>query len=268
MPPSGELLPGRGGVPWRPRRPRALARRRIKARASGLKRRLPCRRRPAGNRGRPFVGRGAVLWQGRRCSDRGGQRRPPRVLRNLGKCTPLPARVGPQDPARCVRPRLAHRPRGDPRAYTFFVVERRITACEEVDKLRGAALRLARQAKERTYPELCRSARSRLTVLALEVGSRWSAEAAGFVRQLAAAGRGPRLQPPGAQPPPHTRSGGLPSSRLQPRAHFVPASSHSLLRTLAMSMETSHSSAMFWQTARPLLPLPAACRDRATARST
>ena len=49
----------------------------------------------------------------------------------------------------------------------------------------GAALRLARQAKERTYPELCRSARSRLTVLALEVGGRWSAEAAGFVRQLA-----------------------------------------------------------------------------------
>ena len=47
----------------------------------------------------------------------------------------------------------------------------------------GAVLRLARQAKERTHPELCRSARSRLTVLALEVGGRWSAE--GLVRQLA-----------------------------------------------------------------------------------
>ena len=49
----------------------------------------------------------------------------------------------------------------------------------------GAALLAARRAKERTYPELCRSSRCRLTVLAIEVGGRWSAEAATFVRQLA-----------------------------------------------------------------------------------
>ncbi|CAE7901835.1 unnamed protein product [Symbiodinium sp. KB8] len=48
----------------------------------------------------------------------------------------------------------------------------------------GAALLTARRA-ERTYPELCRSNRCRLTVLALEIGGRWSAEAATFVRLLA-----------------------------------------------------------------------------------
>ena len=50
---------------------------------------------------------------------------------------------------------------------------------------RGAALRLARRAQERTYPELLRSQRCRLVVLALEVGGRWSSEAAQFVRLLA-----------------------------------------------------------------------------------
>ena len=49
----------------------------------------------------------------------------------------------------------------------------------------GAALRLARRAKERTYPELMRSQRCRLVVLALEVGGRWSPEASQFVRLLA-----------------------------------------------------------------------------------
>ena len=49
----------------------------------------------------------------------------------------------------------------------------------------GAALLTARRAKERTYPELCRSNRCRLTVIALEIGGRWSAEAATFVRLLA-----------------------------------------------------------------------------------
>ena len=41
------------------------------------------------------------------------------------------------------------------------------------------------RAKERTYPELVRSRRCHLTVLAIEVGGRWSQKAATFVRQLA-----------------------------------------------------------------------------------
>ena len=47
---------------------------------------------------------------------------------------------------------------------------------------------MARRAKERTYPELSRSRRCRLVVLALETGGsggRWSQEAAQFVRLLA-----------------------------------------------------------------------------------
>ena len=39
--------------------------------------------------------------------------------------------------------------------------------------------------KERTYPELVGSGRCRLVVLAMEVGGRWSAEAAQFLRLLA-----------------------------------------------------------------------------------
>ena len=49
----------------------------------------------------------------------------------------------------------------------------------------GAALLLARKAKERTYPELRHSARCKLVVLALELGGRWSHEAANLVRRLA-----------------------------------------------------------------------------------
>ena len=49
----------------------------------------------------------------------------------------------------------------------------------------GAALRLARQAKSRTYPELTGSGRARLVVLGMETGGRWSAEAVTFVRLLA-----------------------------------------------------------------------------------
>ena len=45
----------------------------------------------------------------------------------------------------------------------------------------GAALRLARRAKERTYREILSSHRCRLVVVGLEVGGRWSAEAAQFV---------------------------------------------------------------------------------------
>jgi hypothetical protein len=49
------------------------------------------------------------------------------------------------------------------------------------------ALRAARQAKERTYPELVRGNRCRLVVSAMEVGGRWSHEAAEFLRLLAQA---------------------------------------------------------------------------------
>ena len=52
-------------------------------------------------------------------------------------------------------------------------------------RTQGAALRQARRAKERTYPELLRSPRCRLVVLAVEVAGRWSPEAAQFVRLLA-----------------------------------------------------------------------------------
>ena len=49
----------------------------------------------------------------------------------------------------------------------------------------GAALRIARLAKERTYPERIRAQRCRLVVLAIEVAGRWSSEAVEFVRLLA-----------------------------------------------------------------------------------
>ena len=52
----------------------------------------------------------------------------------------------------------------------------------------GAALRQARRAKERTYPELLRpDSRCRLVVLALEVGGRFSPETVDFVQRLARA---------------------------------------------------------------------------------
>eukprot|EP00439_Symbiodinium_sp_Y106_P022490 s283_g2.t1 len=65
----------------------------------------------------------------------------------------------------------------------------------------GAALALARKTRERTYPELRQSARCKLVVLALELGGRWSTEAATFVKLLAglraravpAASRGPSI---------------------------------------------------------------------------
>ena len=51
----------------------------------------------------------------------------------------------------------------------------------------GVALAEARRAKERTYPEFAAAHRCRLVVLGLEVGGRWSAEAATFIRLLARA---------------------------------------------------------------------------------
>eukprot|EP00439_Symbiodinium_sp_Y106_P053678 s988_g7.t1 len=46
----------------------------------------------------------------------------------------------------------------------------------------GAALRHARRAKARTYPELCNSGRCRLVVLGIETGGRWCPEDATFLR--------------------------------------------------------------------------------------
>ena len=51
----------------------------------------------------------------------------------------------------------------------------------------GAALADARRAKKRTYPELLHGGRCRLVVVAMEVGGRWSGEAATFIRSLAQA---------------------------------------------------------------------------------
>ena len=50
---------------------------------------------------------------------------------------------------------------------------------------RFAAIHTARRNKERTYPELLQSRRCKLVVLAIEVGGRWSQEAATFIRLLA-----------------------------------------------------------------------------------
>ena len=49
----------------------------------------------------------------------------------------------------------------------------------------GAALVVAREDKERTYPELTTSRRCRLVVVAVETGGWWSSEAVDFARQLA-----------------------------------------------------------------------------------
>ena len=49
----------------------------------------------------------------------------------------------------------------------------------------GEALTDARKAKERAYPELLRNSRCRLVVLGIEVGGRWSEEAASFITSLA-----------------------------------------------------------------------------------
>ena len=48
----------------------------------------------------------------------------------------------------------------------------------------GAALRIARRTKERTYPELVGGGRARLVVVAKELGGRWSTEAATLLRLL------------------------------------------------------------------------------------
>ena len=49
----------------------------------------------------------------------------------------------------------------------------------------GAALRIARRAKERTYPEIVGGGRARLVVVALETAGKWSQEAATLLRLMA-----------------------------------------------------------------------------------
>ena len=49
----------------------------------------------------------------------------------------------------------------------------------------AAALRIARRAKARTYPELTGAGRARLVMLGIETGGRWSEEAVTFIRLLA-----------------------------------------------------------------------------------
>ena len=49
----------------------------------------------------------------------------------------------------------------------------------------GVALSEARKDKERRYPEFANATRCRLVVVGMEVGGRWSAEAAQFLEQLA-----------------------------------------------------------------------------------
>jgi hypothetical protein len=72
---------------------------------------------------------------------------------------------------------------------TTFVspLTRNGTARPRADRVDGEALRVARQRKEATYPELLQGGRCRLVVLAVEVGGRWSEEAATFVWHLAQA---------------------------------------------------------------------------------
>ena len=49
----------------------------------------------------------------------------------------------------------------------------------------GAALKDARKSKANTYPELLHSSRCRLLTAGMEVGGRWSTEAADFLHNLA-----------------------------------------------------------------------------------
>ena len=51
----------------------------------------------------------------------------------------------------------------------------------------GAVLQQARRDKETTYPELVRSGRCRLVVLAMETGGRWSEDTVSVIHQLAIA---------------------------------------------------------------------------------
>ena len=125
----------------------------------------------------------------------------------------------------------------------------------------GAALRVAERAKARAYPELASGRRCRLVVLGIEVGGRWSPQAAEFVRLLARS----------------KARAALPAQRAACTAAFVLRWSALLAfaaaRTFAASllslpcpapptlMATCHSSATSWLTLPSSLPLPVACRS-------
>ena len=87
-------------------------------------------------------------------------------------------------------------------------------------------------AKERAYPELLRNSRCRLVVLGIEVGGRWSEEAASFITNLA---RAKRL------PPPSSPDGQL-SSPTQHSRHLQPASFSKIQPTITISMAIPHPS--------------------------
>ena len=62
------------------------------------------------------------------------------------------------------------------------------TARVQAHLIPGAALTAAAQRKRRyVYPELRTAARCRLVIIALEIGGRWSDEAADFIRRVASA---------------------------------------------------------------------------------
>ena len=86
----------------------------------------------------------------------------------------------------------------------------------------GAALHDARLRKSRAYPELLRFNRCHLVVLALEVGGRWSIEAAEFVRLLAAAKtRSVVFQHPSNKRLPPSCSAASRPSLMQPCPHLL-----------------------------------------------
>lgn len=72
-------------------------------------------------------------------------------------------------------------------ATLVSAVRRNGTASRQAAQMDGAALHKARARKEATYPELAHTTRCRLVVVGLEVGGRWSDEAAEFIWLLAAA---------------------------------------------------------------------------------
>ena len=93
---------------------------------------------------------------------------------------------------------------------------------------RGTALRDARRNKERTYPELLRDRRCRLVVFGIEVGGRWSDEAATFLR-LPPTPKLAKLQPFCATPSPTPWStAGAQCSRTRP---CMPSQHPSLTKT-------------------------------------
>ena len=128
----------------------------------------------------------------------------------------------------------------------------------------GAALRYARRAKERTYPELCNSGRCRLVVLGIETGGRWSPEAVTFLRLIA------RSRARSAPPP--LQSACISAYVFGWSALLAFAAARAFATSLSpcrfpgqpMSTEILRSSATFSPNHRLLLLLPAACPDMPT----